>query len=188
MLCSFCFVHELHQDRATPSHFNLLLLLFYSRLPLRLGSEDQRGAAVSMHIHCCCPPTFHHPALLLLLLLLAGSEDNTVRLWDASGSCLATIEHPGCVWAVAFTPAGDLVSGCSDAVARVWSAAAERQVRLGLWLRTNADGGAAAATARIVLLRAEWCQQPRTRTASCTGIACTPAHRLQSTCLYLTVR
>jgi WD40 repeat protein len=63
-------------------------------------------------------------------VLHAGSEDNTVRLWDASGSCLATIEHPGCVWAVAFTPAGDLVSGCSDAVARIWSAAAERQVRV----------------------------------------------------------
>jgi WD40 repeat protein len=53
-----------------------------------------------------------------------------VRLWDAGGSCLATIEHPGCVWAVAFTSAGDLVSGCSDAVGRVWSASAERQVRL----------------------------------------------------------
>jgi phospholipase A-2-activating protein len=53
-----------------------------------------------------------------------------VRLWDAGGSCLAAIEHPGCVWAVAFTPAGDLVTGCSDAVGRVWSAAAERQVRL----------------------------------------------------------
>jgi phospholipase A-2-activating protein len=52
-----------------------------------------------------------------------------VRLWDAGGSCLASIEHPGCVWAVAFTAAGDLVSGCSDAVGRVWSASAERQVR-----------------------------------------------------------
>lgn len=32
------------------------------------------------------------------------------------------------MWAVAFTAAGDLVSGCSDAVARVWSGAADRQV------------------------------------------------------------
>lgn len=58
----------------------------------------------------------------------AGSEDNTVKLWRPDGSCLQTLPHPGCVWGVAFTPGGDVVSACSDAVARVWSAEADRQV------------------------------------------------------------
>eukprot|EP00879_Flechtneria_rotunda_P022200 GHRR01023424.1.p1 GENE.GHRR01023424.1~~GHRR01023424.1.p1 ORF type:complete len:115 (+),score=18.80 GHRR01023424.1:331-675(+) len=64
-----------------------------------------------------------------ILCCYAGSEDNTVRLWSAAtASCLQVIEHPGCVWAVTFTPQGDLVSGCSDAVARVWSTDPSRQV------------------------------------------------------------
>jgi phospholipase A-2-activating protein len=62
-------------------------------------------------------------------LIASGSEDNTVRLWSSAGACLQVLDHPGCVWAVAFTPAGDLVSGCSDAVGRVWSSSQERQVR-----------------------------------------------------------
>jgi WD40 repeat protein len=69
----------------------------------------------------------------------AGSEDNTVRLWSAgSGAALQVLPHPGCVWAVAFTALGDLVTGCSDAVARVWSSTAERQVTAGL---TGGPGG-----------------------------------------------
>lgn len=38
------------------------------------------------------------------------------------------IEHPGNIWAVDFaSPSGDLVTGCSDAVARTWSHSAERR-------------------------------------------------------------
>lgn len=67
-------------------------------------------------------------SLCCLVHAQTGSEDNTVRLWNASGTCLQTIEHPGCVWAVSYTAAGDLVSGCSDAVARIWTTAEDRQV------------------------------------------------------------
>ena len=38
------------------------------------------------------------------------------------------LEHPGCIWDLCFTPAGDLVTGCSDGVARVWSVDPERKV------------------------------------------------------------
>jgi len=37
------------------------------------------------------------------------------------GVCVQSIEHPGCVWDVAFLPNGDLVTACSDGVARVWT-------------------------------------------------------------------
>lgn len=37
------------------------------------------------------------------------------------GVCIQSIEHPGCVWDVAFLPNGDLVTACSDGVARVWT-------------------------------------------------------------------
>ena len=38
-----------------------------------------------------------------------------------------TLEHPSNLWGVAFLPSGDLVTACSDHVARVWTQAAERQ-------------------------------------------------------------
>mmetsp|Transcript_2177 Transcript_2177/g.5525 ORF Transcript_2177/g.5525 Transcript_2177/m.5525 type:complete len:870 (-) Transcript_2177:299-2908(-) len=60
-------------------------------------------------------------------LIASGSEDNTARLWDPSGACLQVIEHVGCIWDVAFTADGDLVTGCSDAVARLWSAREDRK-------------------------------------------------------------
>lgn len=60
-------------------------------------------------------------------LLASGSEDNTVRLWRASGECVQVVEHPGCVWGLDFLPNGDLVTACSDAVARVWTSESARQ-------------------------------------------------------------
>lgn len=60
-------------------------------------------------------------------LVASGSEDNTARLWHADGSCLQMIEHPSNLWAVGFLPNGDLVTACSDHVARIFSSAAERQ-------------------------------------------------------------
>ncbi|GAX81885.1 hypothetical protein CEUSTIGMA_g9313.t1 [Chlamydomonas eustigma] len=54
-------------------------------------------------------------------LIASGSEDGTARLWRPSGECLQVLEHPGCVWDMCFTLEGNLVTGCSDAVARVWT-------------------------------------------------------------------
>ena len=88
-------------------------------------------------------------------LVASGSEDNTARLWQADGTpkqvlralhapaasaaprarlqratprppCTQTLEHPGNVWDVAFLPDSDLVTACSDHVARVWTCVAER--------------------------------------------------------------
>jgi hypothetical protein len=77
-----------------------------------------------------------------------------VRLWRASGEPLQFIEHPGCVWAVGFTGGAaaepDLVSGCADAAARVWTTAPARQVRgrgRGGWLSRSRPRAAAAVTA-----------------------------------------
>ncbi|KAK2076200.1 hypothetical protein QBZ16_001132 [Prototheca wickerhamii] len=60
-------------------------------------------------------------------LAASGSEDRTVRLWRLPGGApLQTLPHPGCVWDVAFLASGDLVTACSDGVARVFTAAPER--------------------------------------------------------------
>jgi WD40 repeat protein len=59
--------------------------------------------------------------------MCAGSEDNTFKLWSSAGSCLQTVELPGCVWAVTFTGNGDVVAGAADGCAYVFSSAAERQ-------------------------------------------------------------
>lgn len=68
-------------------------------------------------------------------LVITGSEDNTAKLWNPNdGSCLQTIKHPGCVWAVSAFPSGgdgenggDLVTCCADGVARVWTRAEKRK-------------------------------------------------------------
>jgi len=87
-------------------------------------------------------------------MLATGSEDGTARVWRAAdGSCVGAARHPGCVWAVAFLPSGDLVTGASDGVARVWCREAERgSAALGEGLAAalaarDADAAAAAAAA-----------------------------------------
>lgn len=76
---------------------------------MRARSVDRSPVpAIAKRLSWC-----RHPA--------SASEDNTVRVWRGDGTCLQTLEHPTCAWAVAFLPSGDLVSGCGDAVARVWS-------------------------------------------------------------------
>ena len=68
-------------------------------------------------------------------LVITGSEDNTAKLWNRNdGSCLQTIAHPGCVWAVSAFPSGgdgenggDLVTCCADGVARVWTCDEKRK-------------------------------------------------------------
>ena len=55
------------------------------------------------------------------------SEDRTIKLWGgASGECLQSITHPSTVWAVRGLTNGDIVAGCADGNAYVWTRADER--------------------------------------------------------------
>ena len=58
--------------------------------------------------------------------VVSGSDDNTVRLWDAAtGTALQTLEgHSSYVNSVAFSPDGkQVVSGSGDNTVRLWDAA-----------------------------------------------------------------
>ena len=57
----------------------------------------------------------------------AGSEDYSFKVWSGAGSCLQTIELPGCVWGIAFDAQDDLIAGTSDSRAYVYSMSSERQ-------------------------------------------------------------
>ncbi|KAJ8763340.1 hypothetical protein K2173_002223 [Erythroxylum novogranatense] len=58
-------------------------------------------------------------------LIVSGSEDCSAKLWK-DGVCFQSIEHPGCVWDVKFLKNGDIVTACSDGVARIWTSTQER--------------------------------------------------------------
>lgn len=60
--------------------------------------------------------------------LVSSGEDRTVRIWRGS-ECIQTITHPAIsVWGVAAcAESGDIVSGASDRIVRVFSRAKERQ-------------------------------------------------------------
>lgn len=60
--------------------------------------------------------------------IVSSSEDRTVRLWR-DGQCIQTITHPAIsIWTVAACPeTGDIVSGASDNVIRIFSRDPERQ-------------------------------------------------------------
>jgi hypothetical protein len=49
----------------------------------------------------------------------------TPQIWR-DGECVCTLQHPGSVWSVTVTSEGDIATGCSDAVARVFTRSAER--------------------------------------------------------------
>ncbi|CAN0909980.1 Phospholipase A-2-activating protein [Linum grandiflorum] len=53
-------------------------------------------------------------------LIVSGSEDRSAKIWK-DGSCVQTIEHPGCVWDAKFLENGDIVTACSDGVVRIWT-------------------------------------------------------------------
>lgn len=61
-------------------------------------------------------------------VFVTGSEDNTIRLWSLSKGALGdSLTLPvQSVWSVACTPAGDIVTGSSDGVIRVFSKEAAR--------------------------------------------------------------
>ena len=62
-----------------------------------------------------------HPLLRVLRRLLA--EPTLAK----DGECAQTIVHPAIsVWAVSTMPNGDIVSGCSDGVVRVFSESEQR--------------------------------------------------------------
>eukprot|EP00761_Pharyngomonas_kirbyi_P003207 gb/GECH01003211.1/.p1 GENE.gb/GECH01003211.1/~~gb/GECH01003211.1/.p1 ORF type:complete len:777 (+),score=196.18 gb/GECH01003211.1/:1-2331(+) len=58
--------------------------------------------------------------------IATASEDKTVKIFK-DGQCTQTIPHPGNVWDVKPLPNGDIVTGCSDYIARIWSRTTERQ-------------------------------------------------------------
>jgi phospholipase A-2-activating protein len=59
--------------------------------------------------------------------IVSSGEDRTLRIWQGN-ECIQTITHPAIsVWAVAVCPEnGDIVSGASDRIVRVFSREAER--------------------------------------------------------------
>lgn len=60
------------------------------------------------------------------MVLASGSEDHTVKLWDAqTGTCLQTLQgHHQIVWTVTFSHRGKLLASCSeDGTIRVWEIA-----------------------------------------------------------------
>ncbi|KAB5546935.1 PUL domain-containing protein [Coniochaeta sp. 2T2.1] len=59
--------------------------------------------------------------------IVSSGEDRTVRIWSGT-DCVQTITHPAIsVWSVAVCPeSGDIVSGASDNVVRVFSRSPER--------------------------------------------------------------
>jgi eukaryotic-like serine/threonine-protein kinase len=62
--------------------------------------------------------------------LATGSDDNTLRFWDAStGEETARLEEPGAVFAVAFARSGKfLVSGDTQGAVRVWDVATRKEL------------------------------------------------------------
>jgi len=60
--------------------------------------------------------------------IVSSSEDRTVKIWR-DGQCIQTITHPAIsIWTVAACPeTGDIVSGASDNIIRIFSRDPERQ-------------------------------------------------------------
>lgn len=108
-------------------HDSVRSIAYVSGIGLVSGSHDTTVKVWTLD-GMCLQTMQGHTALVYSVavndkgtLIASGSEDNTARLWNLNGECLQVIEHPGCVWGVAFLPNGDLVTACADGVARVWT-------------------------------------------------------------------
>lgn len=86
------------------------------------------------------------------------------------------IEHPSNLWAVGFLPNGDLVTACSDHVARIFSSAAERQAPAEVAQASGVVGGACYSAA----LRASSAKAHRVLQASCPHLHAYCAHPVPS--------
>ncbi|CAL9121032.1 unnamed protein product [Musa textilis] len=53
-------------------------------------------------------------------IVASGSEDCFLKIWR-DGTCIQSIEHPGCVWDIKFLKNGDIVTACSDGTVRIWT-------------------------------------------------------------------
>ncbi|KAL6880418.1 hypothetical protein ACP4OV_011983 [Aristida adscensionis] len=53
-------------------------------------------------------------------LIASGSEDRSLKIWK-DAICVQSIEHPGCIWDAKFLENGDIVTACSDGIARIWT-------------------------------------------------------------------
>lgn len=58
--------------------------------------------------------------------LVACGEDGAVSIFSAEGTLVQTISHPAAVRSVKVLPNGDIVTACTDKIARVFTRAAER--------------------------------------------------------------
>jgi len=52
--------------------------------------------------------------------IISGGEDRFLRIWKG-GKCIQAIIHPGSVWCCCALPNGDIATGCSDGIARIWT-------------------------------------------------------------------
>ena len=82
-----------------------------------------------------CDQIITHPAISVWSVatmpngdIVSSSEDRTVKIWR-DGKCIQTITHPAVsIWSVAVCPeTGDIVSGASDKIIRIFSRDPERQ-------------------------------------------------------------
>ena len=107
-----------------------------------VGDEDEErlgwmGCTWSMHGTASCLPARRATGWVYCDLRLAALPPVHCTP-PAPLPCEQTLEHPSNLWAVAFLPgSGDLVTACSDGVARLW---------------TQAEGRHASAEAAQVLL------------------------------------
>lgn len=54
--------------------------------------------------------------------VITASGDNTLRIWDIKGTCVATCAgHTDAVWSVCVTPDNRIISGSEDCTIRIWN-------------------------------------------------------------------
>ena len=66
-------------------------------------------------------------AVLQTLEVVVVGEDKTCKVFR-DGDVVCTLQHPGSVWSVGCTDEGDIITGCSDAIARVFTRSTVRRL------------------------------------------------------------